>query len=129
MLNLYDKEGREITNEPAKCVRDNPACLGEPWCSVWGICTALGSGETTSTTEFSDFGLEDKYDNLFCELSQQEDSNPTYSAEFPHFSFTVGATYKPTLQNPPPFSQALIINLLISLAPLINQLCTPALLS
>ena len=98
MLKLYDKEGREITNKPAECVRDNPACLGEPWCSAWGICTALCSCETTSTTEFSNFGLEDKY-NLFCELSQQEDSSPTYTAEFPHFSSTVGATYKPTLQN------------------------------
>ena len=120
MLNLYDKEGREITNEPTKCDRDNSACLGEPWCSAWGICTALGSGERTSTTEFSDFGLEDKYDNLFCELSQQEDSSPTYTAEFAHFSSTVGTNYKPTLQNPPPFSQAPVINLLISLDPLIK---------
>ena len=64
MLNLNEKEGREITNEPAKCVRNNPACLGEPWCSAWGICAALGPGET-STVKLSDFGLEDKYDNLF----------------------------------------------------------------
>ena len=28
MLNLYDKEGPEITNEPAKCVRDNQASYG-----------------------------------------------------------------------------------------------------
>ena len=99
MLKLYDKESREITNEPAKCVCDNPACLGEPRRSVWGICiTVLGSGESTSTTEFSDFGLEDKY-NLFCELSQQEDFSPTYTAEFLHFSSTIGATYKPTRQN------------------------------
>ena len=57
------------------------------------------SGETTSTTEFSDFGLGDKYNNIFCELSQQEDSRPTNTAEFPHFSSIVGATSKPTLQN------------------------------
>ena len=141
MLKFYDKEGREITNKRTKCVCDNPACLGEPWCSARGICTALGSGETTSTTEFSDFGLEDKYDNLFCELSQHEDSSPTYTAEFPHFSSTVGTTDKPTLQDhlSSSLSQAPVINLLISLAPLvnqfcslaplINQLCSPALLS
>ena len=35
MLNLYDKEGREITNEPAKCVCDNPAYLDERGVVCW----------------------------------------------------------------------------------------------
>ena len=28
----------DITDEKENC--SNPACLGEPWCSAWGICGA-----------------------------------------------------------------------------------------
>ena len=36
MLKLYDKNNEEITDSTEYC--ENPACLGEPWCSAWGHC-------------------------------------------------------------------------------------------
>jgi len=41
MLKLYDKDGQDITDQPTNCFCDNLACLGEPWCSAWGICSVL----------------------------------------------------------------------------------------
>ena len=38
MLRLFDMNGRDITDELDYC--SNPSCLGEPWCSAWGICKA-----------------------------------------------------------------------------------------
>ena len=47
MLRLFDKDNRDITNK-CSVFCDNPACLGEPWCSAWGICqgTSLEPNES-----------------------------------------------------------------------------------
>ena len=34
---LLDENGEDITNEELYCVE--PDCLGEPWCTAWGICS------------------------------------------------------------------------------------------
>lgn len=36
MLKLFDKDGMEITATTEYCT--SSSCLGEPWCSAWGIC-------------------------------------------------------------------------------------------
>ena len=38
MLRLFDSENRDITDQLEYC--GNPSCLGEPWCSAFGICKA-----------------------------------------------------------------------------------------
>ena len=68
------------------------SCLGEPWCSAWGICSSLeaseeGSGfplmeqeQEAGTSGYrygcnqacgDDGGSEQEYDQIFLELSQQ----------------------------------------------------------
>ena len=69
MLRFYDCDNNDITEE-FDCPTEfctNPACLGEPWCSAWGICR----GETLPEMATEDL------DELFLELSQQLDSSPT----------------------------------------------------
>ena len=73
MLRLYDRDGKEITHD-LNCYCKNPACLGEPWCSAWGICRAAPGLEQESTMEEAELELE--YDNLFLELSQHLDPLP-----------------------------------------------------
>ena len=34
---LLNENGEDITNEQLYCVE--PDCLGEPWCTAWGICS------------------------------------------------------------------------------------------
>ena len=71
MLKFYDKDGEEVTFQSTQFC-DNPACLGEPWCSSWGICK--GSAEEAKQQpqqEISGSGLEQEYDSLILELSQQ----------------------------------------------------------
>ena len=34
---LLDENGEDITNEQLYCVE--PDCLGDPWCTAWGICS------------------------------------------------------------------------------------------
>lgn len=69
MLRLYDEQGRDITNQPSQFC-DNPECLGEPWCSAWGICRAQEDSE-------------EEVDSLFSELSQllESSSTPTLPAQ------------------------------------------------
>lgn len=62
----------------AKPPSENPACLGEPWCSVCGICIGI----LASMMETKEFG------RLFDELSQQLDkqddiSSPALSINLP----------------------------------------------
>ena len=42
MLRFFDNDNNDITDEltNSRLYCHNPACLGEPWCSTWGICTA-----------------------------------------------------------------------------------------
>ena len=37
-VRLFDSENRDITDQLEYC--GNPSCLGEPWCSAFGICKA-----------------------------------------------------------------------------------------
>ena len=55
MLNFYDKDKKEILFEDQRTFCKNPTCLGEPWCSAWGIC------KNTKTMEI---------DELFKELNE-----------------------------------------------------------
>lgn len=89
MLRLYDKDHRDITNYYPQC--SNPSCLGEPWCSAWGICKAT-SPELHSSSPDSELAceggsgvyqqqeagdcadnMEEEIDQLMLELSQQEE--------------------------------------------------------
>ncbi len=62
----------------------NPTCLGEPWCSAWGICKGHLQPEPEQAAEMQEASaleqeydkLEQEYDKLFQELSQQESSTP-----------------------------------------------------
>lgn len=71
MLKFYDENNLEITEEYQYC--SNPDCLGEPWCSAWGICP--------NPT------MEDEIDRLMLQLSQQVDPAPP-----PHFSSEFSST-------------------------------------
>ncbi len=92
MLTLYDKDGREIIEESTKC--GNSGCLGEPWCSAWGICSSLDSRKHAKVMEFSNLGQEDQYDYLFSELSQQEHSSQTCTSEHSHFTSTFTTNFQ-----------------------------------
>lgn len=89
MLRLFDEQGRDITNQPSQFC-DNPNCLGEPWCSAWGICR--GEKQTADDEEI---------DSLFFELSQREScSTPTQPAQplssvEPHCSYTTSISPPP----------------------------------
>ena len=77
MLRLFDKHNRDITGETEYC--EHPACLGEPWCSAWGICkTAQEPQQRASTSQMqaTPSGLlgEEDIDQLLHELGQQLDS-------------------------------------------------------
>ncbi len=58
MLTLYYKDGREIIEESTRC--GNSGCLGEPWCSAWGICSSLDSSKHAKVMEFSNLRQEDQ---------------------------------------------------------------------
>ncbi len=92
MLTLYYKDGREIIEESTKC--GNSGCLGEPWCSAWGICSSLDSSKHAKVMEFSNLGQEDQYDYLFSELSQQEHSSQTCTSEHSHFTSTFTTNFQ-----------------------------------
>ena len=46
MLKLYHSDRTEVTNEYTQYC-DCSSCLGEPWCSAWGICREVGELELT----------------------------------------------------------------------------------
>lgn len=48
MLRLYNDKQEDIPNQPRQFC-GNPACLGEPWCSAWGICAASTIPEELET--------------------------------------------------------------------------------
>ena len=98
MLRLFDKHNRDITGETEYC--GHPACLGEPWCSAWGICKTAQEPQqrastsqmqqatpSTSTQQVTPSGLlgEEDIDQLLHELSQQLDS--TKYTQLPLSSF------------------------------------------
>ena len=67
MLSLFDKTGREISDQTQYC--DNPTCLGEPWCSGWGICKEMyKAANEMSGSEME----EEQYDELFLVLEEPQ---------------------------------------------------------
>ena len=53
MLRIYDKNNVDITEKfhsgfGQYC--QNPSCLGEPWCSAWGICAGTTAMEPQQTS-------------------------------------------------------------------------------
>ena len=82
MLRFYDKEKRDITDEldSPSLFCGNPACLGEPWCSAWGICKDVAVEPKNSAAAMEEeevSGVEQEYTSLFLELSQQLESSST----------------------------------------------------
>ena len=55
MLRFYDKEKQEILHADQRTYCANSSCLGEPWCSAWGLCKS---------------SQEKMEDEIFKELSQ-----------------------------------------------------------
>lgn len=91
MLRLFDANGRDITNKCSEYC-NNPTCLGEPWCSAWGICEGTATQPQQKASQMqqeSGSGQEEEeYDNLFFELSQQQiDSSSTLLPESGHTPF------------------------------------------
>ena len=67
MLSLFDKTGREISDQTQYC--DNPTCLGEPWCSGWDICKEMyKAANEMSGSEME----EEQYDKLFLVLEEPQ---------------------------------------------------------
>ena len=77
MLRLFDKYNRDITNSTQYC--SSLSCLGEPWCSAWGICqeeqaTIIGGSDLVMAQQEADQGSDEQeaeIDQLLFELSQQ----------------------------------------------------------
>ena len=93
MLRFFDKEGRDITEEftSTRQYCANPGCLGEPWCSAWGIYQAQEPEQTvpesaSTRMEVSGSGdMEQGIDHILLELSQQlESHSPTGRLQQPH---------------------------------------------
>ncbi len=66
MLRFVDDKQRDITHlyDCPSQFCENPSCLGEPWCSAWGVCAQEPSQTGTAR-------MENVLDDLFLELSQQ----------------------------------------------------------
>ncbi len=82
MLRFYNSAHEDITNQPSQYC-GSPACLGEPWCSAWGICKANLTMETPEEASFA--SEDDVYSPLFAALSQQLDSSSPTEPALPTF--------------------------------------------
>ena len=76
MLQFFDKNNVNITEEVYIDKCSNPSCLGEPWCSAWGHCQdeATTSNHTPLLEEplfENGCGNEQEIDDIFTALSQQ----------------------------------------------------------
>ena len=68
MLKLLDKNGMDITDECQVC--NVPGCLGEPWCSAWGICIESKKEQRTQKEQKLLKGVFE-LNQLFLEASQR----------------------------------------------------------
>ena len=80
MLRLYGADNEEITYDQPTQFCGNPACLGEPWCSAWGICKDAADTAGVDTSESSlatstDGRSELEIDDLFQQASQAFESS------------------------------------------------------
>ena len=67
MLSLFDKTGREISDQTQYF--NNPTYLGEPWCSGWGISKEMyKAANEMSGSEME----EEQYDELFLVLEEPQ---------------------------------------------------------
>ena len=82
MLRLFDNNNVDITYQRQYCY--SPTCLGEPWCSAWGICASANEPVNTATTNT---GMEQEmsYGSGFddFDLGELLDSSPTPLLEVP----------------------------------------------
>lgn len=81
MLRIFDNNNVDITDQRQYCY--SPTCLGEPWCSAWGICASANEPVNTATTT----GMEQEmsYGSGFddFDLGELLDSSPTPLLEVP----------------------------------------------
>ena len=69
MLRFFNENEEDITDELSATGRcGNPSCLGEPWCSAWGICASYQPQHRE--IEGSGMEQEEYLDHLMLELSQ-----------------------------------------------------------
>ena len=89
MLRFCDKNNVDVTNKLQYC--NNPSCLGEPWCSAWGICKDLALQPVMTAKEesypvvqeaasYSDNDeMEQQFDIVLLEMSQYLNNEEQYS--------------------------------------------------
>ena len=90
MLRLYGADNEEITDQPTQFC-GNPACLGEPWCSAWGICKdsavygdTAGVNTSESSLATSTHGRSElEIDDLFLQASQAFESSSSQHHQRP----------------------------------------------
>ena len=79
MLRFYDREGYKIDLKQQLTNRDNPTCIGEPWCSVWGLCNNNNMESSPISGTLLSEVPEIEYDEVFMSLCQQEENNRSSS--------------------------------------------------
>ena len=80
MLRFYDREGYEIDLEQQLTTYcDNPTCLGEPWCSAWGLCNNKNMESSPISGTLLSEVPEIEYDEVFMSLCQQEENDRSSS--------------------------------------------------
>ena len=102
----------EVTDAPTVYC-GNPSCLGEPWCSAWGICC------DTIMDSYEEAGL----DRLFQELSQLHESTAPLPASPAPLPVSHSLTQAPFLVPPPDLERGYL--LLPTQAPLLNLYSSP----
>ena len=77
----------------------NPACLGEPWCSAWGICKDVAVEPKNSAATMEEVsGVEQEYTIILLELShaiffgQFHPSTTQYQLKYQLHSFSSSST-------------------------------------
>ena len=83
MLRLYGADNEEITYDQPTQVCGNPACLGESWCSAWGICKDAAMYDDIAGVDTSESSLaisthgrsELEIDAFFLQASQAFESS------------------------------------------------------
>ena len=117
MWRFFDNDNNDITDEltSSRLYCRNPACLGEPWCSAWGICTATEQ-EAKQTASLpvpaeeatSGCGMEEVIDRIMADIdfsTLQELTTPAHPDPQAHSSSTKPAEQQPKQCFAPPKSR------------------------